>query len=81
MKGMVPPDPQGKVSGECFAVVYVPRRSRNRFPSGSVQVVNDAKAAFDQSDPDNKLYPAVVHGPSKSSEGQMIYYLIRWLEQ
>ena len=94
MKGMVPPDPHGNASSECFAVVYVPRRSRNRFPSASVHIVSDAKAAIDQSDPankyslgfpllsdpDNKLYPAVVHGPSKSSEGQMIYYLVNWLE-
>jgi hypothetical protein len=80
MKGMVPPDPHGNASSECFAVVYVPRRSRNRFPSASVHIVSDAQAAIDQSDPSNKRYPAVVHGPSKSSEGQMIYYLVNWLE-
>jgi hypothetical protein len=29
--------------------------------------------------PDRNRHAAVVAGPSKSSEGQYLYYLIRWL--
>jgi len=80
MKGMVPPDAGSKVSQQCFAVVYVPRKSRNRFPAGCVQVVEDADLARTGANPDEKQYAAIVHGPSKSSEGQLLYYLIEWLE-
>ncbi len=31
MRGMVPPDPQSSASNLEYAVVYVPKRSRNRF--------------------------------------------------
>ena len=39
-----------------------------------------AADALDAADPENKLFAARVSGPSKSSEGQFIYYLIEWLE-
>ena len=80
MKGMVPPDKGSKVSQQRYAVVHVPKRSRNRFPAGSVEVFGDEAEARHQSDPENKRYAAVVHGPSKSSEGQLLYYLIEWLD-
>lgn len=79
MRGFVPPDPETKVSAERYAVVYVPKRSRNRFPSGCVEVVETEQDAMKQSDIENKHFPAKVIGPSKSSEGQFIYYLVRWL--
>lgn len=81
MRGMVPPDPQSTASQICYAVVYVPRRSRKRFPQGCVQVVASDMDALAQSDPDKKRYAAVVSGPSKSSEGQYIYYLVEWLDE
>lgn len=80
MKGMVPPDKGSKVSQQRYAVVYVPRRSRNRFPAGSVEICEDEPAAMQRSDPGSKYYAAIVHGPSKSSEGQLLYYLIEWLD-
>lgn len=80
MKGMVPPDKGSKISQQRYAVVHVPKRSRNRFPSGSVEVFVDETEARKHSDPANKRYAAVVHGPSKSSEGQSLYYLIEWLD-
>ena len=79
MRGFVPPDPETGVSAERFAVVYVPKRSRNRFPSGCVEVVETEQDAIKQGDIENKRFPAKVIGPSKSSEGQIIYYLVRWL--
>lgn len=80
MRGFVPPDPLTKVSEEQFAVVYVPKRSRNRFPKGCVEVVSSKEDALEHSNADKKLYPARVLGPSKSSEGQYIYYLVEWLD-
>ena len=80
MRGFVPPDPYTKVSEEHYAVVYVPKRSRNRFPKGCVEVVSSKTAALEQANSENKLFAAIVLGPSKSSEGQYIYYLVEWLE-
>ncbi len=80
MRGFVPPDPYTKVSEEHFAIVYVPKRSRNRFPKGCVEVVNSKEQALTQANADKKLFAARVLGPSKSSEGQYIYYLVEWLD-
>lgn len=80
MKGMVPPDKGSKVSQQRYAVVYVPKRSRSRFSAGAVNIYEDEASARDNSDPVNKYYAAVVHGPSRSSEGQSLYYLINWLD-
>ena len=80
MRGFVPPDPYTKVSEEQFAVVYVPKRSRNRFPKGCVDVVASKEEALALENQDKKLYAARVLGPSKSSEGQYIYYLVEWLD-
>jgi len=72
MRGYVPLDPQSKVSQEQFAIVYVPKRSRRRFPKACVEVKNSREEAIEKSDPDNMRYAARVIGPSKSSEGQYI---------
>ena len=81
MRGIIPPDPETSVSNMEFAVVYVPRRSRNRFAAGCVEIKASAADAIEDADPDKKYYAARVCGPSKSSEGQSIYYLLEWLEQ
>jgi len=79
MRGMVPPDPQTTVSQHYYAVVYVPRRSRKRFAASCVDIKANREAALEQADPARKRYAALVLGPSKSSEGQYIYYLREWL--
>ena len=79
MRGFVPPDPYTSVSEEQYAIVYVPKRSRNRFPKGCVEVVATKEIALKQSNVEKKLFAARVLGPSKSSEGQYIYYLVEWL--
>jgi len=79
MRGMVPLDPQTTVSQECFAIVYIPKRSRKRFPASCVEVVETKEAAMENADSSKKKYAATVIGPSKSSEGQYIYYLKEWL--
>jgi hypothetical protein len=80
MRGSVPLDSETNVSSIKYAVVYVPRKSRNRFAAGCVDIKSSAADAIEYADPDNKRYAARVSGPSKSSEGQYIYYLVEWLE-
>jgi hypothetical protein len=80
MRGIIPPDPETRVSQIHYAVVYVPRRSRNRFAANCVELAVDRKSALEAADADKNLYAAKVAGPSKSSEGQYIYYLLEWLK-
>ncbi|MGB5718415.1 MAG: hypothetical protein WBN81_15145 [Gammaproteobacteria bacterium] len=79
LRGIVPPDPQTGVSQERYAVIFTPRKDRKRFPAGCVEIFDTLEAALAASDPDNKRHAARVVGPSKSSEGQYIYYLLMWL--
>lgn len=82
MHGMVPPDPSGEgVSQANYATVYMPKfkPSRNRFPASCVTPYASEQAAVEAAREDTKRFPAIVQGPSKSSEGQFIFYLIRWL--
>ncbi|WP_372522945.1 hypothetical protein [Sulfuricaulis sp.] len=72
-------DPEGKVVSECFALIYAPRRVRDRFPENCVTVVDSEAAALSGADPAKNLYPARVIGPSRSSEGFRLYYLVCWL--
>ena len=81
MRGFVPPDPQTSVSQERFALVYTPRRDRTRFPAANVTIVDTEDEALEKASPENKTYPARLIGPSKSSEGVSIYYLVRWLDE
>lgn len=73
-------DPDSKVADEHFAVVYAPRRARDRFPENCVQIVDCEAAALDAADPDNKRYAARVVGPARSSEGLRVFYLVCWLD-
>ncbi|MEE9310322.1 MAG: hypothetical protein V3U64_04820 [Cocleimonas sp.] len=79
MRGMVPPDPQTKVSRPEFAVVYIPKRSRKRFPASCVDIKKTKEEALEDASEQDKKFAAIVIGPSKSSEGQYIYYLGEWL--
>ena len=80
LRGIVPPDPQTGVSQERFAVIFTPRQNRKRFPAGCVEIFDTLEAALAAADPEKNRYAARVVGPSKSSEGQYIYYLLMWLE-
>ncbi|MDZ7662105.1 hypothetical protein [Thiohalophilus sp.] len=74
-------DPDSDVVREQFAVIYCPRRKRDRFPEGSVEVVDSAEAALAGANAQKNLYAAMVVGPSRSSEGARLYYLVEWLDQ
>jgi hypothetical protein len=73
-------DPESRSLGERFALVKTPRRTRARYPEGCVTVVADEVSARAGTDTAKNLHAAVVYGPSASSEGQRIYYLVRWLD-
>jgi hypothetical protein len=63
-----------------FAVVNGSKRRRSRVSAGCVRVLDDAAAARDASDPDAGCFAARVLGPSRSAEGQLMYYLLEWLD-
>jgi len=73
-------DPESKSLQERFALVKTPRRNRPRYPEACVILVASEQEACAGAEPARNLHPALVYGPSKSSEGQRIYYLIRWLD-
>lgn len=61
------------------AVIFLPGRSRKRFSAGCVQVVPNCDEARQREDAKKHLFSATVMGPSKSSEGQSLFYLVEWL--
>jgi hypothetical protein len=73
-------DPESRSLEERFALIKTPRKNRPRYPEACVTPCADEEAARAGADADRKLHAAVVYGPSKSSEGQRIYYLVRWLD-
>ena len=80
MRGFVPVDPETDVSQERYAVINTPKPTRKRFPAGCVEIFADADTAKKNATASSNLHAARVIGPSKSSEGQYIYYLVEWLE-
>ncbi|MDH3355031.1 MAG: hypothetical protein OEL79_07440 [Chromatiales bacterium] len=67
--------------GEHYAVVYAPKvgRKKQRFPANVVTIYTTSEEAVAASNDEKKLIAAQVYGPSRSSEGVMLYYLSRWL--
>lgn len=78
MRGFVPPDPETNVSGVKVAVITSPRTDRKRYPAACVEIMADEESARAAAVA-GKTFAARVLGPSKSSEGQFIYYLMEWL--
>jgi len=63
-----------------YALIYAPKQGRRkRFPQNCVDIKTDAETAIAAADTDKSLHPAIVYGPSRSSEGLMLYYLVKWL--
>lgn len=71
---------QTAVVGERYALIYAPQSKRKRFPENCVEVVASEAAALAGANLEKNLHPAVVAGPSRSSEGFRLYYLVRWLD-
>ncbi len=72
-------DPDSRSLDHRFALIRSPRRNRTRYPEGCITLTRDEATALAGADPQRHLHPALVYGPSASSEGQRIYYLVRWL--
>ncbi len=70
------PHPKIKVVTEQYAVVRIPRVKRERVPANNVEVVETLEQAIEKSDTANHLYAAKVLGPSRSSEGVTLYYIL-----
>lgn len=64
-----------------FALVQATRGKRKRFPENCVEVTASAEAALQRQVPAQNLHAAEVMGPSRSSEGFRLYYLVRWLSE
>jgi hypothetical protein len=64
-----------------FALVQAVRGKRQRFPENVVEVVDTEEEALRRQDPAQNLHGAEVMGPSRSSEGFRLYYLVRWLSE
>jgi len=65
--------------GEHFALIYAPRAKRGRFPENCVEIVASEEAARQGADPGKNIHAAKVLGPSRSSEGFRVFYLVNWL--
>ena len=72
-------DAQTHLVGEHYAVIYTPSKRRQRFPDNCVSVYDNDLNAIEAADEGKNLYAAKVIGPSRSSEGFMLYYLVHWL--
>lgn len=74
-------DTQSGVVSSQWCVVYAPKgRNRRRIPETCVTLCPDEASARAQADHATGRYAAVASGPSLSSEGTRLYYLIRWLD-
>jgi hypothetical protein len=79
MKGGVYIDVEAPLVKECHALVTTTPGKRKRFPESCVEVVADEAGARAAARPGR--HPALVMGPSRSSEGVRLYYLVRWLDE
>lgn len=73
-------DTDNSIVKRCFATIYTPSRRRKRFPENCVMVVPSAQEAVAEAGKQPDTHPALVMGPSRSSEGFRLYYLIEWLD-
>ena len=64
-----------------YVVIYAPAgKGRKRFPENCVTAYASEAEARAAAKPDEGYLPAVASGPSRSSEGFRLFYLVRWLD-
>lgn len=74
-------DVESKVVGTTSVVIYSPSgKNRKRFPEGVVEVYASDADALAHADPAKHRHAAIASGPSRSSEGFKLFYLVRWLD-
>jgi hypothetical protein len=73
-------DVESKVVGTSAVVIYSPSgKKRTRFPEGVVEIYASEDEALAHADPAKSRHAAIASGPSRSSEGFKLFYLVRWL--
>jgi hypothetical protein len=74
-------DVEARVVGTSAVVIYSPSgKTRKRFPEGVVEVYASEAEALAHADPSKNRHAALASGPSRSSEGFKLFYLVRWLD-
>jgi hypothetical protein len=74
-------DVETNVVGTSAVVIYSPSgKSRKRFPEGVVEVYASEDEARAHANPEQHRHAALASGPSRSSEGFKLFYLVRWLD-
>lgn len=74
-------DENGAVLRTGPVLIYSPSgRNRKRFPENCVTEQPSEEAALAAAQPDKGYHAAIASGPSRSSEGFRLYYLLRWLD-
>jgi len=73
-------DTQSQVVQTCWAVIYTPQTRRRKRFENCVTVYPCEADARATARPKQGYYAAVAHGPSRSSEGFRLFYLVRWLD-
>jgi hypothetical protein len=73
-------DTESAVVQTRYVVIYAPKRTRKRFPEGCVTEYESEAEARAAAQPEVGYCAAVASGPSRSSEGFRLYYLVRWLD-
>jgi hypothetical protein len=74
-------DIESRVVGTSAVVIYSPSgKRRQRFPEGVVEVYASEADALAHADPEKGRHAAIASGPSRSSEGFKLFYLVRWLD-
>jgi len=74
-------DLEARVVGTSAVVIYSPSgKTRKRFPEGVVELYASEAEALAHADPANSRHAALASGPSRSSEGFKLFYLVRWLD-
>lgn len=73
-------DTEVSVVSTRYVVIYAPNRARKRFPEGCVSECGSEAEARATARPETNHHAAVASGPSRSSEGFRLYYLVRWLD-
>jgi hypothetical protein len=73
-------DTESAVVQTRHVVIYAPKRTRKRFPEGCVKEYASEAEARAAARPEGDYHAAIASGPSRSSEGFRLYYLVRWLD-
>ncbi|MES9904738.1 MAG: hypothetical protein ABW168_18935 [Sedimenticola sp.] len=76
---MIPNDPDSNLVERHYAIVYTRKRDRKRFAENCVEIVASREEALERSDSESTKYPAIIVGPSRSSEGLRLFYLLEWI--